>query len=263
MPASPVPGARRRVQRCAATTVATIERLSLVRACPSDRLGGAVRRGQRGADGPAVGTSGRRDGGRVAGRRRAHARQPQDVLAELCDRLLACGLPLHRVAVFVTTLHPDVMGRRFLWRHGEGVLVTEAAYEHDGDQYLSAQPGSGRLRARRGDPAAARRPGLPGTTTRSWRNARRGRHRLPDPAAAVHQWRGARDQLDHPATERLQRRRHGRAGSDPAAASPASPRSTHCAGSRPRCSIPTSAATPASASCRAASGAATSSASTP
>jgi adenylate cyclase len=57
------------------------------------------------------------------------ARQPQDVLAELCDRLLACGLPLHRVAVFITTLHPDVMGRRFLWRHGEGVLVTEAAYD--------------------------------------------------------------------------------------------------------------------------------------
>ena len=57
------------------------------------------------------------------------ARQPQDVLAELCDRLLACGLPLHRVAVFVTTLHPDVMGRRFLWRHGEGVQVTEADYD--------------------------------------------------------------------------------------------------------------------------------------
>jgi adenylate cyclase len=57
------------------------------------------------------------------------ARQPQDVLAELCDRLLACGLPLHRVALFVTTLHPNVMGRRFLWRRGEGVLVTEANYE--------------------------------------------------------------------------------------------------------------------------------------
>jgi adenylate cyclase len=56
------------------------------------------------------------------------ARQPQDVLAELCERLLACGLPLHRVAVFITTLHPNVMGRRFLWRRGEGVLVTEADY---------------------------------------------------------------------------------------------------------------------------------------
>jgi adenylate cyclase len=53
---------------------------------------------------------------------------PQDVLGELCDRLARCGLPLHRVAVFVTTLHPDIMGRRFLWRPGEGVLVTEADY---------------------------------------------------------------------------------------------------------------------------------------
>jgi adenylate cyclase len=65
------------------------------------------------------------------------ARQPQDVLAELCDRLLACGLSLHRVAVFVRTLHPDVMGRRFLWRAGAGVAVTEAAYEvMETDTYL-------------------------------------------------------------------------------------------------------------------------------
>jgi adenylate cyclase len=42
------------------------------------------------------------------------ARRPQDVLAELCARLLACGLPLHRVAVRVSTLHLDVMGRRFV-----------------------------------------------------------------------------------------------------------------------------------------------------
>ena len=56
-------------------------------------------------------------------------RQPQEVLAELCERLLGCGLPLHRVAVFVTTLHPNVMARRFLWRPSEGVLVTEAQYD--------------------------------------------------------------------------------------------------------------------------------------
>jgi adenylate cyclase len=57
------------------------------------------------------------------------ARAPQDVLAQLCERLLACGLPLHRVAMFITTLHPNVMGRRFLWRHDEGVLVSEADYD--------------------------------------------------------------------------------------------------------------------------------------
>lgn len=56
------------------------------------------------------------------------ARRPQDVLAGLCERLLACGLPLHRVAVFVPTLHPDVMGQRFLWREGEEVAINDAPY---------------------------------------------------------------------------------------------------------------------------------------
>jgi adenylate cyclase len=55
-------------------------------------------------------------------------REPQHVLPELCERLLACGLPLHRVAVFVRTLHPDVMGRRLVWRQGEAVQLTEAPY---------------------------------------------------------------------------------------------------------------------------------------
>ena len=33
-----------------------------------------------------------------------------DVLAELCARLVDDGLPLWRVAVFVSTLHPEIMG---------------------------------------------------------------------------------------------------------------------------------------------------------
>src|SRR5215813_7147248 len=42
--------------------------------------------------------------------------QAHGVLAELCDRLVGCGIPLWRVAVFVRTLHPHIMGRRFVWR---------------------------------------------------------------------------------------------------------------------------------------------------
>src|SRR6266566_8652553 len=57
------------------------------------------------------------------------APQPQQVLAELCDRLVACGVPLWRVAVFVRTLHPHVMGRRFIWRPGAEVEVSEAPFE--------------------------------------------------------------------------------------------------------------------------------------
>jgi len=57
------------------------------------------------------------------------APQPQQVLAELCDRLVACGIPLWRVAVFVRTLHPNVMGRRFIWRPGAAVETSEAPFE--------------------------------------------------------------------------------------------------------------------------------------
>src|SRR5262245_40768768 len=54
---------------------------------------------------------------------------PQQVLVELCERLVACGIPLWRVAGFVRTLHPHIMGRRVLWRQGAGVSVTEAPHE--------------------------------------------------------------------------------------------------------------------------------------
>ncbi len=54
--------------------------------------------------------------------------ESQDVLAELCERMVACGIPLWRVAVFVTTLHPDVMGRRFLWQAESGVTTSNALY---------------------------------------------------------------------------------------------------------------------------------------
>ena len=39
----------------------------------------------------------------------------QEVLTAICERLTAAGLPLWRVVVFVRTLHPEVVGRRFVW----------------------------------------------------------------------------------------------------------------------------------------------------
>jgi adenylate cyclase len=53
---------------------------------------------------------------------------PQQVLAQLSDRLVACGIPLWRVAVFVRTLHPQVMGRRFIWRPGAEIETSEAPF---------------------------------------------------------------------------------------------------------------------------------------
>lgn len=64
---------------------------------------------------------------------------PQEVLAQLCDRLVACGIPLWRVAVFVRTLHPQVTGRRFLWRPETGVEVGELPFERlDTSEYLDS-----------------------------------------------------------------------------------------------------------------------------
>jgi adenylate cyclase len=55
--------------------------------------------------------------------------QAHQVLAELCERLVGCGIPLWRVAVFVRTLHPHIMGRRFIWRPGADVEVRDAPFD--------------------------------------------------------------------------------------------------------------------------------------
>src|SRR6516165_10530128 len=52
----------------------------------------------------------------------------EDMIAELCRRMVACDLPLWRVAVFVRTLHPDVAGRRFVWCTESGVLTSEVSF---------------------------------------------------------------------------------------------------------------------------------------
>jgi len=54
---------------------------------------------------------------------------PQEVLTELCERLTASGLPLWRAVVFVRTLHPQVVGRRFVWRPDKGTEIAEASFE--------------------------------------------------------------------------------------------------------------------------------------
>jgi adenylate cyclase len=48
---------------------------------------------------------------------------PTGMMAECCERMLAAGLPLWRVGVFVRTLHPEIFGRNFIWRPGTGVEV--------------------------------------------------------------------------------------------------------------------------------------------
>ena len=53
----------------------------------------------------------------------------QEVLTELCQRLTAAGLPLWRVMVFVRTLHPEIVGRRFVWHPDSGTVVTDGSFD--------------------------------------------------------------------------------------------------------------------------------------
>jgi adenylate cyclase len=67
------------------------------------------------------------------------ATEPRQVMAQLCERLVALGIPLWRTALFVRTLHPAVMGRRFIWQPGSEVRVTDAGYELvDADNYRTS-----------------------------------------------------------------------------------------------------------------------------
>jgi adenylate cyclase len=67
------------------------------------------------------------------------AARSQDVLEQLCVRLTEAGLPLWRVAVFVRTLHPILMGRSFVWRPDREVVVSEAPFQLlDDDTFLKS-----------------------------------------------------------------------------------------------------------------------------
>jgi len=56
------------------------------------------------------------------------AKTPDAVLTEMCEGLLAIGIPLWHVALIVRTLHPQILGRRIQWRQGAGVTFGEASY---------------------------------------------------------------------------------------------------------------------------------------
>jgi adenylate cyclase len=53
----------------------------------------------------------------------------KDMVGQLCDRLVGCEISLSRVGVFVLALHPQIMGRRYLWEPGRPVDVSVGSFE--------------------------------------------------------------------------------------------------------------------------------------
>ncbi len=61
-------------------------------------------------------------------------RPAQDLLKDICERLAAAGVGIDRGVVFVATLHPNVLGRHFVWWRGrEAVHVGEAPLHLEAD----------------------------------------------------------------------------------------------------------------------------------
>jgi adenylate cyclase len=97
------------------------------------------------------------DGGRTAA-------SPKSFMAETCERMVAAGLPLWRIGVFIRTLHPNIYGRSFVWRPGAEVQVGAVDYKilespdfHTSPLIIFFQQGR-EVRARVDDPASKRFP---------------------------------------------------------------------------------------------------------
>lgn len=61
----------------------------------------------------------------------------REIVAGICERLVDAGVPAERFALFIYTLHPNLQGRRFRWRKGEGVDQIDADLTaFDGAEYL-------------------------------------------------------------------------------------------------------------------------------
>ena len=92
------------------------------------------------------------------------SKSPAEMMAEICNRLVDAGLPLWRVGVFVRTLHPDIVGRSFIWRPDAEVQVGSVDFEFlDSPEFTQSplrlvfQQGV-EIRRRLDDPASRRFP---------------------------------------------------------------------------------------------------------
>jgi adenylate cyclase len=92
------------------------------------------------------------------------AARPTRVMSETCERLVAAGLPLWRVGVFIRTLHPDIFGQNFIWRSGAGVELGSVDFNIVDAPEFKASPlaivflQGLEVRARVGDPESSRFP---------------------------------------------------------------------------------------------------------
>jgi adenylate cyclase len=87
-----------------------------------------------------------------------------DMFGETCERIVAAGLPLWRVGLFIRTLHPEIYGRNFIWKPGAEVEMGTVDFQilespdFQNSPLISVFQQGIEVRARVDDPASSRFP---------------------------------------------------------------------------------------------------------
>ena len=68
------------------------------------------------------------------------APEPDQALTELCLRLTGCGVPLIHGAIFARTLHPEIIGRRWIWHPETGVEAASVGHDSFSDPQYRDSP---------------------------------------------------------------------------------------------------------------------------
>ena len=65
---------------------------------------------------------------------------PSEMIADVCEHLVAAGLPLWRFGIFIRTLHPEIFGRNFIWKQGAQVEIGTVDFEIQETPEFKASP---------------------------------------------------------------------------------------------------------------------------
>src|SRR3954452_2240446 len=65
---------------------------------------------------------------------------PAKMMAQACERIVAAGLLLWRVGIFIRTLLPDISGRRFIWKPGAEVEIGSVDFSFQDSPEFSNSP---------------------------------------------------------------------------------------------------------------------------
>jgi adenylate cyclase len=90
-----------------------------------------------------------------------HLKRSRDVIEQLCERLVAAGVPLMRAMVNVRTIHPQILSTGYRWNRGESAVAMNRGHDLIADPMYLDSPfkvihdGAGGIRRRLNDPEVA------------------------------------------------------------------------------------------------------------